>query len=227
MTRVLRAALLTLGLAAGPALAADYDIKADKSAPPKELSDAVRKQLGDRSVQFLDGKGKVLSEVWFCKEIPAEATAAQIQNGLTYQEVPQTTLLGVIKVDEAVTDYRKQKIKAGLYTMRLAFQPMDGDHMGTAPFAEFVILVPVKADEGKATLDPEALVKLGKRSTGTGHPGVLLLFPVAKKDLGKAPALAKKEGATWVLSVTVPVNAAGKKGTIGVGLTLVGVSSAI
>jgi hypothetical protein len=101
---------------------------------------------------------------------------------------------------------------------------MDGDHMGTAPFAEFAILVPAKIDKGEPTLDAEALHKLSKASTGVGHPGVWLLFPVAKKDLGKPPVLAKKEGNHWVLQVTLDVSADGKKGTIGFGLTLLGSS---
>ena len=61
---------------------------------------------------------------------------------------------------------------------------------------------------------------------GTGHPAVFLLFPVAKKDLGKAPALQMRENKHWVLNVTQDVTVDGKKkGTLGIGLTLIGFSS--
>jgi hypothetical protein len=227
MLRTFLGGLATIMLAGPPALAADYRVKAtDRSMPPKALPDAVRKLLEEKSVQFLD-KDKVLAEVWFRKEVPAKATEAQIKNGLTYQEVPPSTLLAAIELKEPLIDYRKQKIKKGVYTMRLAIQPMDGDHMGTAPNAEFVLLAPADADDGKATWEPEKLVEQGKKASGTGHPAVFLLFPVAKKDLGKAPALEKKEGNHWVLNVTRDVSVDGKtKATLGIGLTLVGVSPA-
>lgn len=228
MVRTFPGGLAAVMLFVSPALAADpYSIKAvEKSAPPKALTAVVRKSLEDKSVQFID-KGKVLAEVWFRKEIPARATDAQVKNGLTYQEVPPGTLLAAIEVKDALADYRKQKIKAGTYTMRLAIQPMDGDHMGTAPFGEFVLLVPADADDGKPTWEPEKLVEQSKKASGTGHPAIFLLFPVTKKDLGKAPALEKKQGNNWVLTVTRTVAVGGKKkAVLGIGLTLVGTSPA-
>ena len=225
--RTLFGGLAALALSVAPAFAADaYSIKAaDKSAPPKELGAAVRKLLEEKSVRLVDAKGTVLAEVWFRKAVPAKATDAQIKNGLTYQEVPQTTLLGAVVVKETLGDFRKQKIKKGVYTFRLAYQPMDGDHMGTAPFGEFVLLVPAENDDGKEELEPEKLVDLSKKASGTGHPAVFLLFPVDQKELNKAPVLAKKMGNTWVLSVTRKVQVGGKeKGVIGIGLTLIGFS---
>ncbi len=224
MTRLFRAALAALMLCAATA-SADPAIKVEKAAAPKDLPEPLQKLLGDQVVRFSDDKGTLKAEIWFRKEVPGKATAAQIANGLTYQEIPQTTLLGVVQVHDEMGDYKKHKIKPGMYTMRLAYQPMDGDHMGTAPYAEFVILVPVKIDPGEPTLEPEKLHKLGTRSSNTGHPGVWLLFPVAKKDLGKPPVLLKKDGGHWVLFITQEVTVDGKKTTIGIGLTLVGFST--
>ena len=132
-------------LAAGPvgAAHAQYKIKQVKAPAPKELKESIAKLLSDEAVQLLDANDAVLAEVWFRKEIPAKATAEQVKNGLTYREVPETTLVGAIRLVEAQTDYRKSKLKAGVYTLRLAFQPQDGDHMGTAPHGEFLLLVAV------------------------------------------------------------------------------------
>jgi len=224
MKRSVRA-VAVLVLCANLALAADPSIKVDKAEPPKEVPEAVRKLLGEERIQFSDDKGKLQAELWFRKEVPAKATDAQIKNGLTFQEIAQTTVLGVVKLHEPSTDYKKQPIKAGLFTMRLAYQPSDGDHMGTAPYSEFVILVPVGFDKGEETLKAEEMHKLGTRASGTGHPAVWLLFPVASADLNKPPVLQKKNGDHWVLTVTLPVNVAGKKAVIGVGVTLIGVSA--
>jgi hypothetical protein len=230
MSRTFPGGLAALVLFVAPALAADpYAVKVqEKSEPPRELQGAVRKLLAEKSVQFLDDKGKLLAEVWFRKELPAKATDAQVQNGLTYQEVSPSTLLGAVRLKESLGDYRKQKIKPGVYTMRLAIQPMDGDHMGTADFGEFALLVPANADEGKDTLETEMLQDLSKKASGTGHPAVFQLVPVAKKDLGKAPALEKRPRDQWALVVTQDVTVDGKKkgGVFGIGLTLIGFSTA-
>jgi len=219
--------VLTVVVAVAPATwaQAQYSVKSVKADPPADVNASLRKQVGDNSVQFLDGKGNVICQLWFANAVPADATPEQIKNGLTYRELKETALMGVAKFEQAWSDYRKQKIKPGVYTLRLAFQPMDGDHMGTAPFGEFVLLVPAENDDGKDELEAEKLVDLSKKASGTGHPAVFLLFPVDQKELNKAPVLAKKMGNNWVLSVTRKVRVGGKeKGVIGIGLTLIGFS---
>jgi hypothetical protein len=213
-----RAALL-VALAAAPARAqAPYQTKTQDAAPPKELADAVQKQLGGRSVQFCDAKGEVLAELWFRKELPARATDAQIKNGLTYREVPETTLFGALRLVKQDSDYRKQKLPPGVYTLRLSSQPMDGDHMGTAPYSDFLLLTPAADDKGAATMEPKMLHEASAKTTGA-HPGVLLLFPGSGAG---EPKLVGKADNHWVLLYKQDVDAGGKKTTLGVGLCLVG-----
>jgi hypothetical protein len=224
-TRAAAAALVVL--AALPLRAADnpYTIKvAEKTEAPKEVNESIRQLLGDRCVQLLDDKGTLLAEVWFRKALPAKATDAQIKNGLTYREVPETTVVGAIRFPKQIIDYRKQKIPAGVYTLRLAYQPMDGDHMGTAPYSEFCLLSRAADDKKEGTMEAKALHEMSAKTTN-GHPGVLLLFP-GGKDAADAPKLLKKEDNHWVLEFKQPVEADGKKASINIGLVLVGVSAA-
>src|SRR5207247_378875 len=95
-----RTAVLLLLLLAPPAPAQQkaYSIKAVNEPAPKGLDEAFRKLLGERCVRLLDAKGNALVEVWFRKEVPVKATAAQAQKGLTYRQVPETTLFGVMRV---------------------------------------------------------------------------------------------------------------------------------
>jgi hypothetical protein len=216
-------ATTTMLLIVLPVAAADkdaYSIKVqDKSAPPKELPDTVRKLLAERSVQLLDAKGEVLAEVWMRKEVPAKATEAQLKNGLTYREVPETTLLGAVKLPKQGSDYRKQKIPPGVYTLRLGYQPQDGDHMGTAPYSEFVLLSPAKEDKGAETMEIKALTEMSAKSTN-GHPAVWLLFP-PDKGTGD-PKLANKGDGHWVLFFKQDVLVGTTKGSMGIGLALIG-----
>jgi hypothetical protein len=213
-------------LVASPALAADaYTAKATDSAPPDELKEPVRKLLAERALQVTDAKGAVLCDVWFRKEVPSKATPEQVKNGLSYRELAEGTLLGAVRFPRAVNDYRKQNLKPGVYTLRLGFQPENGDHMGTAPFPDFCLLVPAAEDKAADPLDTKALQELSTKASGTSHPCVLLLFPVADKPGDEAKMVDKGEG-HWALLRKLDVKAGDQKAALGIALTLVGVSSA-
>lgn len=204
-------------------LAADkYSAKVqDGAAPPKEVAPDIAKLLSEKAVQIVDDKGELVAELWLRKELPARATEAQIKNGLTYRQVPETSVIGVIRTAKQTSDYRKQKVPAGVYTLRLAYQPMDGDHMGTAPHGEFCLVSPASDDKNPATLEPKMLHEMSAKATG-GHPGVFLLFP--GRDAGDEPKVVTRAGGHFVLLFKQDVIADGKKTTLGFGLTFVGSS---
>lgn len=214
-------ALLVLAALPVSAPAASYSIKMAEEAAPQEVAEPIRKVLADKCVQLLDGKGELLLEVWFRKALPGKATDAQIKNGLTYQEIPETTLVGALRVAKQITDYRKQKIKPGVYTLRLANQPMDGDHMGTAPYSDFCLALPAAADKKPDPIEVKMLHEISAKSTNS-HPGVFLLFP--GKEAAADPKLVSKGDGHWVLMLKQDVAIGDKKATIGLGLTLVGTS---
>jgi hypothetical protein len=222
MVSMIRWTAVGLCLAVAPLGAAHgaYSIKTAMTPVPKEIKEPIARLLSDRSIQFLDDKGNSIGELWFRTEIPAKATPAQVKNGLTYREVDETTLLGAMRLDQQITDYRKQKIKAGVYTLRLGFQPMDGDHMGTAPYPEFCLLIPAADDEKPDTMAPKELQEMSGKSTGASHPGVLLLYPNNKPE--ETPKLVSPASGTWVLNLKEPVKAGDQKAVLGIGLTLVG-----
>jgi hypothetical protein len=224
MTRaILAACSVALLVWTGTATAGGaYTIKPADNPPPKEVQDAIRKLLGERSVQLHDAGGTLVCEIWFRKELPVKAAPEQIKNGLTYREVEESTVIGAIRFDQLSTDYRKQKIKPGVYTLRLGFQPMDGDHMGTAPYPDFCLLVPAGLDQKPDLIDSKELRELSAKAIGGSHPGVLLLFPNEK--LEGAPELVDKGNDTWVLNLALPVSVDGQKAkaSLGFGLTVVG-----
>jgi len=199
-----------------------YRVKSATTEPPKELSEALRKLLDSNSVQFQDAQGTLIAELWFRKEVPADATPEQVKNGLGYRDLKETIVLGAARFDKAWSDYRQQPLKPGVYTLRLGFQPMDGDHMGTAPNPDFLLVVAAKVDKNADTVEPKTLEKMSIKTTGTSHPGVLLLFPNNKPGAG--PELVAKENDHLVLNTKVEISVGGKKAGsgLGIGLTLVG-----
>lgn len=216
---------LALVLACTVAAHADgkYTITKIKSDPPKEVKEPIRKLLSEHAARLQDDKGGVVGEIWFRQDIPAKATPEQVKNGLTYREIEEGTLFGVARFDRIMTDYRKQKVLPGVYTMRLGFQPMDGDHMGTSPFSEFFLLIPAAVDSKPEAPEAKQLRERSAQAVKTSHPGVLLLFPNTKPD--STLQLAAKENDHWVLNYPAAVVVDGKKTVLGVGLTVIGHST--
>jgi hypothetical protein len=214
---VLLAALPVTALADGK-----YSIKTVKAEVPKQIAEPIRKLLGNDAVQLLDDKGQVLCEVWFRGEVPAKAESQK--GALTYHDLEETIVLGAIRFPKTFTDYRKQKVKPGAYTLRLAFQPMDGDHMGTAPFGEFCLISRASDDRKPDTMTAKELQEMSAKAIGESHPGVLLLFPNPKPEA--QPKLVDKGEGNWVVSTKEDANVSGQKMPLGISLTLVGQTTA-
>jgi hypothetical protein len=102
---------------------------------------------------------------------------------------------------------------------------MDGDHMGTAPFREFCLLVPAVDDKNPGPMgSAKELQELSTKVVGMGHPAVFLLFPNNKP--ADAPQLEAKEGMNWVLNWKGTAVAGKEKAPLGFGLTLIGHTTA-
>jgi hypothetical protein len=221
MTRIVSLAIAAALVGLSARAEETYSIKLDKAPPPKELKESFRNLLSDQAVVVLNEKGAKVGEIWLRKDVPAKATPEQIKNGLTYRELEETTFLGVLELAPGYTDFRKQKIRPGVYTLRLAFQPMDGDHMGTAPYPEFCALVPAAREESPEPLkDAKALHERSTRASGTSHPAVLLLFPNSKP--ADTPKLENKGNETWVLDAKETAMVNGQKVPLGIGLAVIG-----
>lgn len=224
MTRILAAVALLALAVSSPAADGKLTVKVEDAEPPKELSDAVRGVLGGKAMVVSDDKGKPVCIVWAAKALESKATAEQAKAGLKYSQVEETTVVGAVKFADTWVDYRKQKIKPGVYTLRLAVQPMDGDHMGTAPYNEFCLLCPADLDKKPELLEVEKMHELSTKSTTRKHPGMMLLFP--NKTPADAPVIEAKPKEHWVLSYGVPTTAAGQKAALGFSLVVLGQTSA-
>ncbi len=222
-------AIFTFILTLAPAFADEgkFALGAASTAPPAVLSEPVQKLLTNKSLQFVDGDGKAVADVWMRLEIPADATAGQIKAGVTYREVKQSEILGAIQFHREWSDYRKQKIPAGVYTMRLGYMPTDGKHTAdVAEFQDFVVLIAAKVDKATALLDVKAMQEIAGDSIGSGHPGVFMLAPHPKP--GPMPTVQARPKSHWVLQSRADLVVDGKKtGTaFGIAINLVGHSPA-
>ena len=200
--------------------AVDLTVTAAKADPPAELTDAVRGALDPNAVTVSDPDGTGRLTVWFRSVVPAAATADQVRNGLTYREIPDGTLVGAVRFARPFTDFRKQDVPAGVYTLRFAVQPDTGDHMGTAPHPEFVLLVPAEKDTTADAVEQKTVVTWSSAITGGDHPAVMLLFP--NFDAGAGPRLLDKGDGVLAVATRRPVEADGAKATLGFAIVVAG-----
>ncbi|HXZ78585.1 MAG TPA: hypothetical protein VEG30_01565 [Terriglobales bacterium] len=114
--------------------------------------------------------GAPLCDLWLRKDLPV---AKKMIDGANYADLSESEFIGVIRFPNQASDFRGQEIRAGLYSMRYALLPNDGNHLGVAPARDFVLLVPLASDPDPARTFTEAeLVRLGLRASGTAHPAV-------------------------------------------------------
>jgi hypothetical protein len=224
MPRLLAAAALLVLAAHAAAADPKYAVKVEDADPPKELGDAVRAALSNKAMSVSDEKGKLIMTVWPAKSLATKATAEQAKAGLKYSQVEETTVIGAVKLPEVWKDYRDQKIKPGVYTLRISTQLMDGNHMGTAPYNEFALLCPAELDKKPDLMDVKDLHDLSSKSTTRKHPGIMLMFP--NKTPKEEPVVQPKPQDNFVLSYRVPATAGGEKSHLGFSLVFVGVTMA-
>jgi hypothetical protein len=147
---------------------ADLTLKVADAPPPKEIDPSIQKLLQPKAIQLLEGDQPAF-QFWLVNELPGAKALEGIK---------QATLLGVASVPKSQRDYRDDEIAAGVYTLRFALQPQDGNHLGTSDFNYFAVLTPAKLDtKPDGITEYKALVKASSKETSSEHPVILSLRP--------------------------------------------------
>jgi hypothetical protein len=161
-------------------------------APPSEVAPAIRDALQKDGAKITGPNGPVC-EVWFRTQVPDVANSEQ---NVSFTNIAEGTLLGVIRFPVKGSDRRGQPIQPGVYTLRLSFYPVDGAHQGVAPTRDFALMVPAANDTDlNATPAFDQLVAMSKKASGSPHPAVLNCW----KPDSPSPTALKQEGPDWVL----------------------------
>jgi len=211
--------LFTLLLAAALA-EPTFTAKYEKAAAPEGVSKPIAEALAAEALVVSGEADAVVMRVWFRDPIPTKATEEQVKNGLTYREIAESTLVGVVEFPQEFTDFRKQKIAKGTYTLRFAIQPDIGDHTGTAPHPEFCLMSPAAKDDKLDAMAVKDLVELSSTVNEGKHPAVLLMFPNFGKEMG--PKVQAKADGVAVVNLRRVVTAGDVKATLGFAITVAG-----
>ena len=153
-------------------------------------------------------KGETIGDLWLRREVPLQAEAA----GSDYGALAEGTLVGALRFPKGGSDFRGQPIPAGVYTLRYARIPEDGNHLGAAPESHFLLLCPAAADRDlNAAFDFQSVVALSREAAGTGHPAPLMLLRPQEQTEGQTefPGIQQGESGTVALRVKTRGKSAG------------------
>jgi len=186
-----------IGLSVGASRQAgdEYTIESFNAPPPAELAEPIRAELGQAALRLKKG-AETVCEIWLRTSIPTEKPQDPL--GRSYPEIPDTVLLGAMRVVTAMRDNRNEKFPTGLYVMRHGIQPQNGDHTGTTEFIDFAVLLSAKGDrtvQGNYPT-PKEMHKQSIDDKGADHPIVFALLP---PKAASQPNLMKNDKDRWVL----------------------------
>jgi hypothetical protein len=188
----MRALAGVVWLLATSALAAEHAITPlSEAAPADVVAKEIASQLSPSGVK-VTSDGKTLCEIWLCKTLATKADFKPTAETLYPLQPGQ--LIGVIRYRSKGADFREQEIPRGVYTLRYALQPVDGNHVGTSPTRDFLLLVAAKADQSPKPLDEKGMFKQSAESIGTKHPALLCM---QRGESAKRPAIRNIEDPAW------------------------------
>ena len=196
--------LLGVLLCVAPKAAAQaYRAERITAAAPPELASAVRETLTGEALRVVGPEG-LLCELWLRKAVPAK-TSAVPEMGISYGQFAEGTLVGAVRFPAEVKDYRRQRVKPGVYTLRYALIPVDGNHLGVAPQRDFLLLAPATADVSPANVTRDEALNLSRKTTGTQHPSVWSLATVEGEPAPLPVVTHREEADLWVLHCRVQI----------------------
>jgi hypothetical protein len=168
------AVMVLISLAAFAAPKVDTIGTCDEASVP----DGIKKALAPKGYRVTLDDGSVV-ELWPRAQV---ATVPKAREDATYS-LGRSSFLGVIHFEKNTRDYRGDAIPAGFYNLRYELQPNDGNHLGTSPTADFLLMVPPGADaDPEHTYNFEQLMDLSRQVTAKKHPAPLNLVPAEAKE---------------------------------------------
>jgi len=175
---------------------------------PPELAPPVAAALSPDVVTATTSTTKL--EFWWVKSLALRTGASEAPS---WSDVPDGSLVGALRLSANWTDIRGYTVRPGVYTLRFALQPQNGDHLGISPNREFLLPAPAADD---VTVDPvgyDGAVALAKKSSRRAHPASMSIDPGG--STARALSAVTNDLGHQIIIVTVPASA-GKPLTFGV-----------
>jgi len=181
-------------------------------AVPEEIAPSIRESLPTSASRVVMKSG-IIATFWIREDIDLKDSSSP-ELGVNFGQFPVGTLVGVFQISGPWKDYKNAVIEEGIYTMRYARQPADGDHLGVSLYRDFLILAPAEQDnELDREYSQQDLIDMGRLVSRSTHPAVLAFFPIWE-SIESSVSLLRNELDQMTLAV--------KQGDLVLGLVLIG-----
>jgi len=203
-------------LTAAGAAAQTLSAKTAASPPPDEVAAPIKALLGPEATVVTRGANTI--ELWWRKALPLESAAS---GKPAWSNVPDGAVIGVMRTSKPLNDIRGFPMKPGVYVLRFAMQPQDGDHMGVSPNREFLLVGPAADDQSAEPAGYKGAVALARKTQGKSHPAALSIDPTSAGEVPGSVVTTETDFRSVVASVPATSNGA-PAGSLTFGLVLVG-----
>lgn len=194
---------LTFSLAKGQ----EYSVEVVEQPPAAdEVAAELTQQLADKGYRVQRGSNRTVCQIWLCKQWEVDADFKASDERL-YPFRPGQ-LIGLLHFKRKGSDFRDQQLGSGWYTLRMGLQPIDGNHEGTSPTRDFLLLVNVADDAPEKEWDPEELHKASALAADSSHPAMLCLQAPLEDP---QPTIRHDEQNDWWILHLVGKSVAGEK----------------
>ena len=171
----------------------EYSVELINAVPEAdEVSEELAGQLASTGIRVKRGSKRNVCEIWFCRELSVDAGFKPTEERL-YPFSPGQ-LIGLLHFSRRGSDFRDQTVGRGWYTLRFGLQPVDGNHEGTSPTRDFLMLVDAEQDEHDKQWTVEDLQQMSAEAAGSTHPAMLSLQRASE---GSQPAIRHDEANDW------------------------------
>jgi hypothetical protein len=155
--------------------------KAEKLDAFSEGSEKLKATLSEAGFRIFLPNTLACCDVWLARSIEIQKKDVA---GANYPELHESEFLGVITFPKGGGgDFRGQTVRPGSYTMRYELLPSDGNHLGVAPYPDFVLLIPIADDPDPAVkFDFATMVELSSKAARSGHPAAFEMTPASNSS---------------------------------------------
>lgn len=213
------ALMICVPMDASLATAQQYSAEMIASGPDADgASEEILKQMASEGVRVKRGSSRTACEIWLCKDLAVDPDFKATPERL-YPFSPGQ-LIGLLHFGRRGSEFRDQTISSGWYTLRFGLQPIDGNHEGTSPTRDFLLLVDAETDDLPEAWKTEDLHEASSGAAGSSHPAMLCL-----QRPSEGPELSIKHDESndwWVLHVIGNGVANGKTQGVPIDLVVAG-----
>ena len=201
------------------AIAQQYSVEQIGAASEAEgVSDEIAQLISEQGFRVKKGTKRTVCELWLRKDLPIKPDF-ETSPTLLYP-FTEGQLVGLLHYPRRGSEFRDQQVSSGWYTLRFALQPVDGNHVGTSPTRDFVLLVDAASDEFAENWDEKQLHEASAEVAGSSHPAMLCFQ--RPSDGTETEVIHNESTDWWVLHLIAKCKAGDETKDLPIDLVVVG-----